>query len=76
MPSVSVRTSLKVVSDKIFVVCIVMSALPSSSEKWIEEFPDGFEHTWEFDTLLGALRFQAALNKKYGLDNPLKEIIN
>ena len=76
MPSVSVRTSLKVVSDKIFVVRIVMSALPSSSEKWLEEFPNGFEHTWEFDTLLEALRFQAALNKKYGIDNPLKELAN
>ena len=76
MPSVSVRTSLKVVSDKIFVVRIVMDALPSSSEKWLEEFPDGFEHTWEFDTLLEALRFQADLNKKYGMDNPLKELAN
>ena len=76
MPSVSVRTSLKVVSDKIFVVNLRMDALPSSSEKWLEKYPDGFEHTWEFDTLLEALRFQADLNKKCNIESPLKGLVN
>ena len=76
MPSVLARTSLKVVSDKIFVVRLRMDALPSSTEEWIEKYPNGFEHTWEFDTLLEALRFQADLNKKYDIESPLKGLVN
>ena len=76
MPSVLARTSLKVVSDKIFVVRLRMDALPSSSEKWLEEHPDGFEHTWEFDTLLEALRFQVDLNKKCNIESPLNGLVN
>jgi len=58
--------------ELIFRVRICIDAIASTPEKWLDDFPDGFTHHWDFDNLRDAINFQRNFNKKWGLPDPLE----
>lgn len=76
MASVEVRVKMIVVDKDNYKVKLSMTSLPSTSERFREQFPDGFVHYWYFNNLLEALRFQSDLSKRCNLENPLEAILN
>ena len=56
----------------IFRVRIWIEAIGSTPEQWLDDFPEGFTHYWDFDNLREAINFQRNFNKKWGLPDPLE----
>ena len=56
----------------IFRVRIWIEAIGSTPDKWINDFPNGFTHYWDFNNLREAINFQRNFNKKWGLPDPLE----
>jgi len=56
----------------IFRVRIWIEAIGSTRDKWLDDFPNGFTHYWDFNNLREAINFQRNFNKKWGLPDPLE----
>ena len=56
----------------IFRVRIWIDAVASTPDKWLDDFPDGFTHYWDFDNLREAIKFHRDFNAKWGLPDPLE----
>ena len=56
----------------IFRVRIWIEAIGSTPDKWLNDFPNGFTHYWDFNNLREAINFQRNFNKKWGLPDPLE----
>ena len=56
----------------IFRVRIWIEAIGSTPERWLDDFPDGFTHYWDFDNLREAIKFHRDFNVKLGLPDPLE----
>ena len=56
----------------IFRVRIWLEAIGSTPERWLDEFPNGFTHHWDFDNLREAIKFQRNFSAKWGLPDPLE----
>jgi hypothetical protein len=57
----------------IFRVRIWLEAIGSTPERWLDEFPNGFTHHWDFDNLREAIKFQRYFSAKWGLPDPLED---
>ena len=57
----------------IFRVRIWIEAIGSTPDKWLNDFPNGFTHYWDFNNLREAINFQRNFNKKWGLPDPLED---
>ena len=57
----------------IFRVRIWIEAVGSTPDKWLNDFPNGFTHYWDFNNLREAINFQRNFNKKWGLPDPLED---
>ena len=57
----------------IFRVRICIEAIGSTTELWLDDFPEGFTHYWDFDNLRDAINFQRNFSKKWGLPDPLND---
>ena len=57
----------------IFRVRIWIEAIGSTPERWLDDFPEGFTHYWDFDNLREAINFQRNFSKKWGLPDPLED---
>ena len=57
----------------IFRVRIWIEAIGSTPERWLDDFPEGFTHYWDFDNLRDAINFQRNFSKKWGLPDPLDD---
>jgi len=57
----------------IFRVRIWLEAIGSTPERWLDEFPNGFTHHWDFDNLREAIKFQRYFSTKWGLPDPLED---
>ena len=56
-----------------FRVRIWIEAIGSTPERWLDDFPEGFTHYWDFDNLREAINFQRNFSKKWGLPDPLDD---
>ena len=56
----------------VFRIRIWIDATSSTSDKWLDDFPDGFTHYWDFDNLREAIKFHRGFNAKWGLPDPLE----
>ena len=56
----------------IFRVRIWIEAVGSTPDKWLNDFPNGFTHYWDFNNLREAINFQRNFNKKWRLPDPLE----
>jgi len=56
----------------VFRIRIWIDATASTSDKWLDDFPDGFTHYWDFDNLREAIKFHRGFNAKWGLPDPLE----
>ena len=56
----------------IFRVRIWIEAIGSTPELWLDDFPNGFTHHWDFDNLREAIKFQRNFSAKWGLPDPLE----
>ena len=57
----------------IFRVRIWIEAIGSTPERWLDDFPEGFTHYWDFDNLREAINFQRNFSKKWGSPDPLDD---
>jgi hypothetical protein len=57
----------------IFRVRIWIEAIGSTPEQWLDDFPEGFTHYWDFDNLREAINFQRNFSAKWGLPDPLED---
>ena len=57
----------------IFRVRICIDAIASTSDKWLDDFPDGFTYHRDFNNLREAIKFQRSFNAKCGLPDPLED---
>ena len=57
----------------IFRVRIWIEAIGSTPERWLDDFPNGFTHHWDFDNLREAIKFQRYFSAKWGLPDPLED---
>ena len=56
----------------IFRVRIWIDAKATTSDKWLDDFPDGFTYYRDFDNLREAVKFHRDFNAKLGLPDPLE----
>ena len=56
----------------IFRVRVWIEAIGSTPERWLDDFPNGFTHHWDFDNLREAIKFQRNFSAKWGLPDPLE----
>jgi len=57
----------------IFRVRVWIEAIGSTPERWLDDFPNGFTHHWDFDNLREAIKFQRNFSAKWGLPDPLED---
>ena len=73
MASTALQFRGELKKDKlIFRVRIWIEAIGSTPERWLDDFPNGFTHHWDFDNLREAIKFQRNFSAKWGLPDPLE----